>query len=167
MIVYDLKCSAGHVFEVWFGSSSDYNQQKKRGLLECPYCGDKTVEKALMAPNVAPKSNRKPDQPAPRAPGGAPGGVAAGAGAGAGGEPSPEQVKEMLARLAEVQRQVEDTFDYVGDEFAEEARRIHFGEVEERPIYGEVNLEEARELKDEGIDVMPLPFPSRRKRLNT
>ena len=163
MIVYDLKCGMGHVFEVWFGSSSDYDQQKKRGLLECPYCGDGAVEKALMAPNVAPKSNRKPDQPAERASVGA----AVGSRGGSGGEHSPEQIKEMLARLAEVQRQVEASFDYVGDEFAEEARRIHFGEVEERPIYGEVNLEEAKELKEEGIDVMPLPFPNRRKRLNT
>ena len=154
MIVYDLKCGKGHVFEVWFGSSSDYQQQKKKGLLECPYCGDGSVEKALMAPNVAAKSNQKPDQPAGRS-------------VGAAGEHSPEQIKEMLARLAEVQRQVEETFDYVGEDFAEEARKIHFGEIEERPIYGEVNLEEAKELKEEGIDVMPLPFPSRRKRLNT
>lgn len=154
MIVYDLKCGKGHVFEVWFGSSSDYDQQKKRGLLECPYCGDSTVEKALMAPNVAAKSNQKPDLPARRS-------------VGATGEHSPEQIKEMLAKLAEMQRQVEESFDYVGEDFAEEARKIHFGETEERPIYGEVNLEEAKELKEEGIDVMPLPFPSRRKRLNT
>lgn len=162
MIVYDLKCGKGHVFEAWFGSSSDYTQQKKRGLLECPYCGDASVEKALMAPNVGAKSNQKPDRAAVRREGGA--GVP---GAGAAGEHTPEQIKEMLARLAEVQRQVEDTFDYVGDDFAEEARKIHFGEVEERPIYGEVNLNEARELKEEGIDLLPLPFPSRRKRLNT
>lgn len=153
MIVYDLKCGSGHVFEAWFGSSSDFNQQKKRGLLECPLCGDGSIEKAVMAPAVAAKSNQKSEtstQPM-----------------GAPGARSPEEVKQMLARLAEMQRKVEDSFDYVGDAFAEEARRIHFGETEERPIYGEVNLTEAKELKDEGIDVLPLPFPSRRKRLNT
>jgi len=163
MIVYDLKCGKGHVFEVWFGSSSDYDQQRKRGLLECPYCGDASVEKALMAPNVGVKSNRKPEQPSGRSAGRS---ETVGK-AGALGEHSPEQIKEMLARLAEMQRQVEETFDYVGDDFAEEARKIHFGEVEERPIYGEVNLQEAKELREEGIDVLPLPFPSRRKRLNT
>lgn len=162
MIVYDLKCGKGHVFEVWFGSSSDYDQQKKKGLLECPYCGDRSVEKALMAPNVGLKSNQKPEQPPARS------GEKQAAGHWAGSsEPPPEAVKEMLARLAEAQRQIEDTFDYVGDEFAEEARKIHFGETKERPIYGEVNLQEAKELQEEGIDVLPLPFPSRRKRLNT
>ncbi|MCH8685781.1 DUF1178 family protein [Pedomonas mirosovicensis] len=156
MIVYDLKCGAGHVFEAWFGSSFDYEKQRKKGLLECPLCGDASVEKAVMAPAVAAKSNQKPDQP--------------GLGAqpmGAPGPQSPEEVKQMLAKLAEMQRQVEETFDYVGEDFAEEARRIHFGEVEERSIYGEVNLTEAKELREEGINVMPLPFPSRRKRLNT
>lgn len=160
MIVYDLKCGKGHVFEVWFGASSDYEQQKKKGLLECPYCGDGAIEKALMAPNVSAKSNQKADQPQKP-------GQPASNSVGAPGEHSPEQIKEMLAKLAEMQRQVEESFDYVGDDFAEEARKIHFGETEERPIYGEVNLQEAKELKEEGIDVMPLPFPSRRKRLNT
>lgn len=162
MIVYDLKCSKGHVFEVWFGSSSDYDQQKKKGLLECPYCGDRSVEKALMAPNVGLKSNQKPEQP----PAGSGRKQAAGHWSGSSELP-PEVVKEMLARLAQVQRHIEDTFDYVGDEFAEEARKIHFGETKERPIYGEVNLQEAKELQEEGIDILPLPFPSRRKRLNT
>ncbi|MGK2286862.1 DUF1178 family protein [Pedomonas sp. V897] len=154
MIVYDLKCGNGHVFEAWFGSSSDFDQQKKRGLLECPLCGDGSIEKAVMAPAVATRSNQKPEASGSRP-------------AGAPGAHSPAEVKEMLARLAEMQRKIEDTFDYVGDVFAEEARRIHFGETEERPIYGEVNLAEAKELKDEGIDIMPLPFPSRRRRLNT
>ncbi len=163
MIVYDLKCGKGHVFEVWFGSSSDYDQQKKRGLLECPYCGERSVEKALMAPNVAAKSNQKQERPAGPAQAAAP----MNRSVGAGGEAPPEVVKEMLAKLAEVQRQVEESFDYVGDDFAEEARKIHFGETEERPIYGEVNLEEAKELKEVGIDILPLPFRSRRKRLNT
>ncbi|HEY4546696.1 MAG TPA: DUF1178 family protein [Pedomonas sp.] len=163
MIVYDLKCSRSHVFEAWFGSSSDYDQQKKKGLLECPYCGDGAVEKALMAPNVAVKSNQKPDMPAGRSRPDQP----ADRPVGAASEHSPEQIKEVLAKLAEVQRQVEDSCEYVGENFAEEARKIHFGEIEERPIYGEVNLEEVKELKEEGIDVLPLPFPSRRKRLNT
>lgn len=154
MIVYDLKCGKGHVFEAWFGSSADYEQQKKKRLLECPLCGDQAVEKAVMAPNVAAKSNQRVDDAAARA-------------VTAPGGHSPEEVKQLLAKLAEMQRQVEENFEYVGEEFAEEARRIHFGEAEERSIYGEVSLAEAKELHEEGVDIMPLPFPSRRKRLNT
>lgn len=154
MIVYDLRCGNGHVFEAWFGSSSDFDQQKKKGLLECPLCGDGAIEKAVMAPAVATRSGRDEDGSG-RHPAGSP------------GAHSPAEVKEMMARLAEMQRRIEDSFDYVGEAFAEEARRIHFGESEERPIYGEVNPAEARELREEGIEIMPLPFPSRRRRLNT
>lgn len=145
MIVFDLRCSQNHVFESWFGSTADYDEQRERGLVQCPLCGDSTVEKAVMAPNVAPKGNSRPE-PMP-----------------AGAAPSPEQVKVMLAALAAFQAKVESEADYVGDRFVEEARAIHYGETEERPIYGEATIAEAQELREEGIAVAPLPLPLRRR----
>jgi hypothetical protein len=155
MIVFDLKCGNGHVFEAWFGSSADYESQRARHLLSCPMCGNSDVGKALMAPNVAPKGNQRR---APAEPVSVP--------VAAGGEHSPEAVKQALALLAEMQARVEASFDDVGDKFAEEARRIHYGEAEARGILGEATLEQAKELHEEGIDVLPLPFRRRRKRLD-
>lgn len=154
MIVFDLKCGKGHVFEAWFGSSADYDSQKKRRLLSCPLCGDEHVSKALMAPNVSPKSNQKGAR------------VAAVSVEDHASEPSPEEAKQLLKDLADMQKKVEDSFDYVGEQFADEARRIHDGEAENRGIYGETTLEEAKALHDEGITILPLPFRHRRKRLN-
>ena len=161
MIVFDLRCAQAHVFEAWFGSSADYEAQRERGLVACPLCGDTAVEKAVMAPAVAPKGNQR-RMPAPTEP--APSSTAAPSAAW----PSPlaahppEVVKAMLAALAEVQAKVEANCDYVGDRFADEARAIHHGETESRGIYGEATPEQAAALRDEGIDVAPLPFRPKR-----
>ena len=155
MIVFDLAGKdAGHVFEIWFGSSADYEDQKARGLVMCPYCGSTEVDKAVMAPNVAAKGNQRrevvpvaPDAPAP---------VAA-----AANMPSPEQFKAMVAKLAEVQAKMLEGSEHVGNRFAEEARSMHLGEQEARPIHGQTSAEEAKALIEEGVPIAPLLLPVR------
>lgn len=132
MISFDLQCKDGHVFEGWFGSSKDFEDQRSRGLISCPMCGDESVSKALMAPNVASKKSADP--------------VA---------ELTPQK---MMVMLREVRKQVEQNADYVGSQFAEEARKIHYGEADERDIYGESTAEEAEELADEGIEFARIPW---------
>jgi len=143
VIVFDLRCDKAHVFEAWFGSTADYESQRDRGLVACPVCDSPDVSKAVMAPAVAPKGNRRPEpQPVAANP--------------------PEPVKAMLAALAEIQSKVEASCDYVGDRFADEARAIHHGEVEARGIYGEASAADAAALREEGIEVAPLPFRPKR-----
>lgn len=150
MIVFDLACkNAGHVFEIWFGSSVDYEDQKARGLVMCPYCGSTEVDKAVMAPNVTPKGNRRNEAPAA-----APVPAAA-------NMPSPAEFKAMVSKLAEVQARMLDGSDYVGSRFADEARSMHLGEQESRPIHGQTSPEEAKALIDEGVPVAPLLLPVR------
>ncbi len=160
MIVFDLKCEQGHQFESWFRSSSAYEDQKTAGLIECPFCGSVEVEKAPMAPNVAAKGNQKADVPAPAQTVTEPAPVALAASAPTMAAPSPElrQLAEKAAKaMADLQQHVEKNCEDVGKSFAEEARKIHYGESEERGIYGESSLEEAKDLIEEGIEVMPLP----------
>lgn len=138
MIAYDLKCARAHVFEAWFGSSADFDDQKTRGLLACPLCDDRAIDKAVMAPAVGAKGNQR-------------------SGAGT------EDPKALLAKLAEMQAKLEASSDYVGDRFADEARAIHLGEAEARSIYGEATPADAKALADEGIPVAPLPFRTRKR----
>lgn len=135
MIVFDLRCAGEHVFEAWFGSSDDYDDQKSRGLLTCPVCGSGEVGKAVMAPRVG---SGQGDGPAP---------------------PSPEQAKALLHALAVAQGEALKTSRWVGRRFAEEARAIHAGEREGETIHGQATLAEARALIDEGVPVAPLPLP--------
>lgn len=142
MIVFDLKCGQAHVFEAWFGSSSDYETQKARSLLSCPLCGDADISKAVMAPAVPAKGNtREETRPVPMASG------------------EDVRIKQMLGALAEMQKAMIDSSEYVGSRFAEEARAIHYGETDARGIYGETSADEAAQLRDEGIEAMPLLFP--------
>jgi hypothetical protein len=144
MIVFDLQCAGqGHVFEAWFGSSADYEAQRERGLVACPICGDQQVDKAVMAPRVAPKGNRLP------VPAGEPQMVAS----------APAEAKEMLRTLAKMQRQILAQSDYVGERFADEARSIHLGEAPVRSIYGQATADQTRSLLEDGIAVAPLPLP--------
>ena len=136
MIVFDLKCGGGHVFEAWFGSSGDYEDQRALGLLACPLCGDAEVAKAVMAPNVPAKGNRKDDAP-----------------------PSPAAVKAALAAMAEAQKKALDGSTWVGGAFANQARAMHDGEIDHKPIHGQASAEEARALVEDGVPVAPLPFP--------
>jgi hypothetical protein len=159
MIIFDLRCFNAHVFEAWFGSSDDYADQQKRGLLSCPVCNDRHIEKALSPINVGAKSNQKINLPAKRAPSNV---VAHGE---ATDIPSPEQMKTMMQAMAEIQAKVEASHEDVGDKFVDEVRAMHHGEIDERPILGDATAADAEALQDEGIDVMPLPFKRRRKRL--
>jgi len=137
VIRFSLVCDKDHEFEAWFRSNDDFDTQMKRGFVECPACGSKKVGKALMAPSVS--TGRKKEQIA----------LAMG-----------EAQKQALAQLKAMAEKVRENADYVGDKFAEEARKIHFGETEARGIYGEATLDEARSLAEDGVEFMPIPvFP--------
>jgi hypothetical protein len=147
MILYELRCSGGHAFEAWFKDSTAYDEQAGAGAIACPDCGDTAVRKAPMAPRIA-RGRRD----------------AGDAGDDAGGEGRATRTyahaksAETRKALAELRRQVEESCDYVGDEFAEEARKIHYGETDGHNIYGEATDDEARELTDEGIKVGKIPW---------
>lgn len=140
MIVFDLRCDGGHVFEAWFGSSSDYCDQQARGLVRCPLCDSDTVEKAVMAPNVAAKGNQR----TPAAP---------------GTPAAPDAMKAAFAALAKAQAKALEGSEWVGSRFADRARAMHLGEETTAPIHGQATVEEARALVDEGVPVAPLPLP--------
>lgn len=155
MIAYDLQCSAaGHRFEGWFGSSADFNDQKEKGLLLCPICGDKAVEKAVMAPNVARKGNQL--AVSPRKAVAQPGHETVPL---ANMPEMPAELVEAIGKIAEMQAKILEKSDWVGDRFADEARAIHYGDAPDRIIHGSASIDDARELYDEGISVAPLPLP--------
>ena len=147
MIHYNLRCADGHAFDSWFNSSAGFDTQAERGLLECPHCGSAKVERALMTPAV-PRKGRITAEPAPEKP--APQAVTP--------EHVPDHIRAMLQKL---RAEVEKNCDYVGDDFAEEARRIHKGEVDAHGIYGETTPEEAEALAEEGIAVARVPWVPR------
>lgn len=154
MIVFDLKCAANaHVFEAWFGSSTDYADQKARGLLTCPICGDADVDKALMAPAVAAKGNRSimPRPSSAPAPASTEAPVMTGEDAG--------KLRGMMEALASAQKKALEGSTWVGRGFAEQARAMHYGEQAHSSIHGEVAPAEAKALMQEGVPVAPLPFP--------
>ena len=164
MKVLDLQCNAGHVFEGWFGSEDDFQDQLRQSLVECPVCGDTHVAKKLTAPRLNLGAAPPAPLPAPGASGSAPGSgpasspklPAAAAGTQEVVAAMPEALQAAwLKAVCEVMARTED----VGERFAEEARRIHYGETEERGIRGQASAEEPRELLDEGIAVVPLPIP--------
>ena|SRR5437016_1637474 len=130
MILFSLRCASAHEFEAWFRDGDGFEAQLTAGEITCPHCGDAQVEKAMMAPRIGRSREKTP-------------------------APSPAQ---MRAALVELRRQVEANCDYVGERFAEEARRIHYGEVDPRGIYGEATKEESHELAEEGISVGRIPW---------
>ncbi len=157
MIHYQLQCGAGHGFDGWFKDSASFERQAAAGLLVCPTCGDTRIERALMTPAV-PRTGERRTQPVAAAPETAvPEAKPAAAPAAVAG-PMPDHVRAMLQR---VRAEVEKTCDYVGAEFAEEARRIHRGESGRRGIYGETTPSEAEALAEEGIDVARIPWVPR------
>ena len=147
MILYDLRCRRGHVFEAWFRDSAAYDDQAAAGKVLCPACGSRKVEKALMAPRLskgqdtAKKPEAKPKVPVARA--------------------ETDKAAETMRELAELRQKVEENFDYVGPNFAEEARKIHYGEADAHNIYGETSDEEAEALKDEGVSFGRIPWVPR------
>lgn len=146
MIRYALRCDNEHEFDSWFRSSAAYDEQAKRRVLECPVCGSHTVDKALMAPGLVTGLATRREVPArDEAP------VMGGAAADAA------DAQKQAMMMSALRQHVEATYEYVGDRFAEEARRIHYDEADARDIFGEVTLEEATELIEEGVAVAPLP----------
>ena len=143
MIRYALSCDHDHEFEGWFGSSSDYDDQQGRGLIECPVCASKSVRKQIMAPAVAGTRRSLP-------------------------ELSPAKQQAMMMEAAgRIRAHVEENFDDVGDSFATEARAIHEGQAEDRGIYGQATPLEVRELVEDGVPIAPLPpEPMKKSELN-
>jgi hypothetical protein len=154
MIRYSLACSRGHQFESWFANSSAYDKQAKRGLVGCPVCGSTKVEKEIMAPRLA-RSEKAIDVPTP-----APAAVPAPPEA-QGPEPvamiSPQE-RELRTKLKELRDHLTKNAENVGRKFPEQARKMHYGEIEHRSIYGEASPKEAKELHEEGIEFHPLPI---------
>lgn len=156
MIVFDLKCDQGHVFEAWFRSSDDFADQQTRGYVTCPICGATHVSKQLSAPNVASKSNQKTDVPSVAQ-------TPASEEPPAMQEPAavrpamPAIPTEMRQMVRHMKAQLEASATDVGHDFAHEARAIHYGDAEERAIYGQTTPEEAKALEDEGIPFFGLP----------
>ena len=154
MIRYALRCERDHTFESWFQSSSAFDSQVKRKLVSCPVCNSVKVEKAIMAPGIVSKKGREKASPAP-----APMQAPAPAETPATG-PTPllmAQERELRAKLKELRDHIVSNADNVGERFPTEARKMHYGDIEHRPIYGEASPEEARALIDEGVEVSPLP----------
>jgi len=156
MIHYQLRCSQQHEFDGWFKDSAAFEQQAKRGLVDCPVCGDVQVTRALMAPAVATRDTTREAAPVPAEP--APAQPAAPPPARMAGGKLPAHMVAMLQRL---RAEVEKNCDYVGPAFADEARKIHRGESEKRGIYGETTPEQAEALADEGIEVARVPWVPR------
>lgn len=144
MIRYQLQCDADHTFEAWFGNSSAYDKQVKRALVACPQCGSTKVDKCIMAPNIGTKGNKKADTQI----------IKAANNDAAEQSPSYAELRALMRRM---RKEVEKNAEYVGPNFAEEARKIHYDEAEARGIYGEATMEEAKSLHDEGVEFLPLP----------
>lgn len=134
MIVYSLNCSEGHAFEGWFKDSAAYDAQAADGKLVCPICDSREIEKAPMAPSLPSSVGERKTAAT-----------------------TPNELRKMRQFMTGLRKYVEENAEYVGTDFPEEARKIHYGETEDRHIYGEATPEEARELIEEGVDVAPLP----------
>lgn len=147
MIVYDLACDNGHVFEAWFKDSAAFDRQARKKLLTCALCGSSHVKKAPMAPRIGMGAKD----------------VATGAPqASYANDPKMAKAAELMKELAALRSHVEQNADYVGPKFPEEARKIHYGEAEKRNIYGEATAGEAKALSDEGVQFARIPWVQRR-----
>lgn len=158
MIVFDLRCKKDHVFEAWFKDSATFQEQVEAGVVRCPVCGSKRVEKALMAPNVTSRRQNKEASSSLPATAGEPAMPPAEAGGSVTTNADLEKVTEVMRALTELRENVERECDYVGADFAEEARKIHYGETEARGIYGESSDEDAKALEDEGVEFARVPW---------
>ncbi|MDX1738996.1 MAG: DUF1178 family protein [Alphaproteobacteria bacterium] len=136
MISFNLKCDNDHEFEGWFKDSKAFEKQQESGLLECGFCGSKDVHKALSTPNISTSRSQEKSRQ----------------------ELQTKIYMETRAALGEIRKKVEENCENVGERFAEEARKIHYGEVEEKGIYGNATPEEVKELTEEGVQVATLPW---------
>lgn len=155
MILYDLLCDKDHEFESWFKSSSAYDTLRKRNNISCPICGTEKVRKAPMAPRISksgfgeaevdtPALDTKAAPPAEKT------------------EDMAQAMNKAVEAIKELQATIEKNFENVGEKFPEEARKIHYGEADERGIYGEASVEEAQELIEEGVEIASVPWQKRR-----
>ncbi|CAK0779177.1 Regulatory protein FmdB Zinc ribbon domain-containing protein [uncultured Gammaproteobacteria bacterium] len=135
MILFMLKCTAGHDFEAWFRNGEAYDRQAADSAISCPACGDNRVAKAPMAPRIARTDVITATEARAR-----------------------QLEVAVLNQVAEMQRKIEQNCDYVGSRFAEEARRIHYGETDAHSIYGEASPDEAEQLREEGVDFHKIPW---------
>lgn len=155
MIVYDLACDYGHRFEGWFGSSADFAKQQEAGLVSCPQCGTDAVSKAPMAPAVGKKGNQQivatpsPEVRAEASPETRP----------VSNAPLPPEVAKAMEKLAQAQKKALKDSKWVGRDFADQSRAMHYGEQDHEAIHGEASLQDAKDLLDEGVSIAPLPFP--------
>jgi len=157
VIRYALVCAANHTFESWFANSAAYDKQLKRGLIACPVCGATEVDKAIMAPALGRSSKAASPEPAVT-----PEPLAAPAQPESPPDKAPvamlsQHERELRSKLKELRDHLVKNADYVGQKFPEEARRMHYGEIEHRSIYGEASPDEAESLHEEGIEFHPLP----------
>ena len=169
MIRYSLQCERGHAFESWFQDSASFDRQAKRGLVSCPLCDSVKVVKSIMAPQI-PRKGRTSEQRAGeektlRATARRKKAAAASDAASVpAATPSPEpllmakQETELLGKMKELRDHIKANADNVGEQFPEQARKMHYGEIEHRPIYGDASPTEAKALIEEGVEVMPLPM---------
>jgi hypothetical protein len=157
MIHYHLRCERGHAFESWFQSSAAYESQEKRKLVNCPICGSAKVERDIMAPRIVGKKARDRTEPAPAAPPAAPASTEVAAPNSNSTPLMMAQERELRTKLRELRDHIVKNADNVGERFPNEARKMHYGDIEHRPIYGEASPDEARALIDEGVEVSPLP----------
>ncbi|MBM3524350.1 MAG: DUF1178 family protein [Alphaproteobacteria bacterium] len=145
MIAFDLCCDRGHAFEAWFKDSAEFSRQSKRKLLSCAVCGSPKVMKAVSAPALSgTRSQNESKGPQPYA-----------------AHPEAQKMAALMGELAELRKKVEESADNVGDRFADEALKIHYGEVEKRSIYGEATDEQATRLVDEGVEFARIPWVRR------
>jgi hypothetical protein len=150
MIRYNLRCGRGHAFESWFQSSAAYESQEKRKLVNCPACGSAKVERAIMAPQIVSRKSRERAETAPAA-------AATEVTAPTSTPLMMAQERELRAKIKELRDHIVKNADNVGERFPNEARKMHYGDIEHRPIYGEASPDEARSLIEEGVEVSPLP----------
>jgi hypothetical protein len=150
MIRYALACDKRHEFEIWFKNSADYDRQRKRGLVTCPACGSAKVEKMIMAPALSRSSKSK------SAPSAEPAAPATPEAKSPVAMMSPQE-HEFRKKLKELREHLTKNADNVGTKFPEEARKMHYGEIEHRSIYGQASPQDAKDLHDEGIEFHPLP----------
>jgi hypothetical protein len=144
MIKFDLKCDNDHIFEASFDDSSSFEKQRKKKLIDCPYCGSSSVFKSVMAPNISSKSNSLIKQ-----------------------KRNQEKVfANYNQQIKKLKDELEKNYTYVGKNFPEEARKIHYGEIEDKPIYGEATEKESKDLIEEGIPLIRLPFEKKQKKKN-
>lgn len=165
MIRYSLQCERGHAFESWFQDSASYDKQAKRGLVTCPTCNSSKVEKSIMAPQI-PRKGRTTEQRVGEEKAARARSRSKTTTESATATPAKQdtaepmmlaQERELRAKLKELRDHIKATSDNVGEQFPEQARKMHYGEIEHRPIYGEASPKEAKDLIEEGVDVMPLP----------